>query len=114
MPLKIIIIVFIIAIVGRTWARRRHGDLTGREAGAWTLVWLLVLAASLNPRFTDHLARWVGIGRGADLLIFIAIVGLLTIVFWLLVRVEKLEHDITTIVRHQALTGETKGPVTKE
>lgn len=103
MPLKIFLSIFVVIVVVRTWARRRRGDLGGREAMAWTVLWVLVCAAVLNPHITDVVARWFGVGRGADLLIFISIVALFALVSWLLSRVEKIEREITSVVRETAL-----------
>lgn len=103
MPLKILLTIFIVVVLLRTWARRQRGGLSSREATAWTVLWLLVLAAVLNPHATDVVARWFGVGRGADLLILFSIVALFALVSWLLSRVAKIERDITTIVRETAL-----------
>ena len=103
MPLKIFLTLFIATVVRRTWAQRRRGEMTGREAALWTALWLLVLAAMLNPHATDVVARWFGIGRGADLLIFLSIVALFSLVSWLLSRVERIGRQMTEIVRREAL-----------
>ena len=103
MPLKILVFIFAVAVILRTWARRSRGDLSSREATAWTVLWILVFAAVLNPHATDVVARWFGVGRGADLLIFISVVALFALVSWLLSRVEKIEREITTVVRETAL-----------
>lgn len=103
MLLKIVITVFVILMVRRTWQRRTRRELNSREAAGWTGLWVLVLLASLWPQATDVLAQLAGISRGADLLIFISVVALFTLVSWLLVRVEKLERSLTQVVREEAL-----------
>ena len=108
-PIKAIIAVFILVVVLRTWRRRRRGDLSGREAVIWTVFWLIVLAAVLWPHATDVAARWAGIGRGADLLIFVSVIALFALVSWLLARVEKLERSLTRVVRDGALRGGESG-----
>lgn len=103
MPLKIFLFVFVAIAVWRTWARNRRGNLSAREATIWTVLWALVLTAVFNPHATDVVAQWFGVGRGADLLIFISVVTLFALVSWLLSRVEKIEREITTVVRETAL-----------
>lgn len=103
MPLKILITLFVILVVWRTWRRCARKELSGREAVGWTGLWTLVLLASLWPKATDVLAQLVGISRGADLLVFISVMALFTLVSWLLVRVEKLERSLTQVVREEAL-----------
>lgn len=102
-PIKAIIALFILVVVVRTWRRRKRGDLSGREAIAWIVLWVLVLLASLWPHATDVAAGWVGIGRGADLLTFISVIALFALVSWLLARVERLERSLTQVVREGAL-----------
>ena len=103
MPLKVLVTVFIAAVTWRTWLRWRRREMRGREAWLWTLLWALVLAASWRPQATDVVARWFGIGRGADLLIFLSVVALFALVSWLLSRVGKIEREITALVREMAL-----------
>lgn len=103
MPLKIFLSIFLVVVVLRTWMNQRRGVITRREAGLWTVLWVLVFAAVLNPHATDVVARWFGVGRGADLLIFVSILALFALVSWLLSRVSKVERDITTVVRETAL-----------
>lgn len=113
-PIKVIVTVFVLVVLGRTWQRRRRGELSPREAFAWSVLWALVLLASLWPHATDVAARWVGIGRGADLLIFVSVVALFALVSWLLARVERLERSLTQVVRASALRHGESGMVNRE
>lgn len=101
--LKLLTAVFIGWMVSRLVVRVKRRQLTVGEFTLWAGFWLLVLAAALWPHATDVVAWWFGIGRGADLLIFLSIVALFTLAWWLLSRMAKIERDITEIVRQEAL-----------
>ena len=55
------------------------------------------------PDSTTRIAGWLGVGRGADLLFYIAIVALTYLVLLLYSKIKKLESRVTELVRRQAL-----------
>ena len=69
----------------------------------WTAFWLLVVVVALTPQTTDVIARVAGVGRGADLLVYIGVVVLSYAVYRLVVRQQRLEHDVTELVRAIAI-----------
>jgi len=103
MIIKIVIIGFILFVLWRTFLRFRKEDITGREFLIWLIFWVLVTAATLVPRKTDVLAQWLGVGRGADLLVYLSIIVLFFVAFKIIVRLEKIDRDITKVVRNAAL-----------
>lgn len=103
MSIKAIVILFILFVLWRTILRFRQGDITFRELIIWVIFWFLVSVAALVPKKTDVVAQWLGVGRGVDLLIYISIVVLFFIVFKIIVKLEKIDRDITQIVRTTAL-----------
>ena len=103
--LKFITAAFIGWMMSRLVRRVKRRELGAGEFTIWASFWLLVLGASLWPHATDRVAWWLGIGRGADLLVFLSIVTLFSLAWWLLTRVQKIEREITAIVRETALRG---------
>jgi small membrane protein len=77
-----------------------------RAAFAWILLWIAAAAAIARPSITMAVARFLGIGRGADLVFYCAILGMLIALFLIYLRFKRLEREITTIVRHLALRQE--------
>ncbi len=69
----------------------------------WTAFWLLVVVVAVSPQTTDIIARIAGVGRGADLLVYIGVVVLSYAVYRLVVRQQKLEEDVTNLVRAIAI-----------
>ena len=109
MIIKIVIIAFVEGVLLKTVGRFRHNELSGRELTIWTIFWLLVAGATLVPKETDIVAQWFGVERGADLLVYLSIIALFFMVFKIIVKLEKLDRDITKIVRMQALDKENPG-----
>ncbi len=78
-------------------------DLRGRELIGWWIFWLVVAAAVAWPQATDGLAQLVGVERGADLLVYLSVLALFYAVFRILVSLERIHQDITTLTRAVAL-----------
>ena len=73
------------------------------RAGALSLAWTAVIVIVLLPQTTDLLAARVGIGRGADLVVYVALVALMYVVFRLVLKIQSIERDLTALVLHDAL-----------
>lgn len=83
--------------------RHREGDITVGELLLWLAVWLIVGIAVLLPQTTSFLANLVGVGRGVDLAVYLSIIFIFYILFRIFVRLERIEHDITKVIREMAL-----------
>ena len=103
MIIKIIIIAFILFVLYKTFLRFKQEDITIREFVIWTILWALVIVATLVPQQTDQIAQFVGVERGADLLVYLSIIVLFFAVFKIIVKQEKISRNITEIVRNTAI-----------
>ncbi len=103
MIIKIVIIIFVLVVLWRTFWRFRRNDITLRELIIWSVFWLLVAVVALVPKATDVVARFVGVERGADLLVYLSIMVLFFAVFKIIVKLEKIDRDVTVVVRKMAL-----------
>jgi len=74
----------------------------------WLLVWLAVGSVAVYPEGSTRLAHALGVGRGTDLLTYISLAAIFYMLFRLFLRQERIERDITKIVRHTALSDEQK------
>lgn len=74
-----------------------------RDALAWCLAWAAAGVAIAWPQLTARVARMLGIGRGADLVLYCAVV--VTMIGFLMVytRLRQVRRDLTLVVRHLAL-----------
>jgi len=85
-----------VAALIRGWATRR-------ESLIWAGICLAAGAAVLWPGTTSRIARTVGIGRGADLVFYCAVIVMM-IGFWMVyIRLRRVRREITLLVRHQAM-----------
>lgn len=103
MLIKVLIIVFALFVISRILMRYRRGELSSSETIFWCTFWLLIIGATLSPRTTDEIARYVGVERGADLLVYLSVIFLFFLVFKIFVQIHKIEQDITKIIRKIAL-----------
>jgi len=71
---------------------------------------ILVCAAMTiaEPELTQIVARFLGIGRGADVVLYLSVFAFLGISFYLYARCLRLERDITLLTRHLAMRDAVK------
>ena len=62
----------------------------------------------LLPDTTSFMAELVGIGRGADLIVYLSIVLIFYIIFQMTIKIEKIERNITKVVRTVAMKDEVE------
>lgn len=75
MIIRLILILAILALV--LWRLRQQSNTRGQALNKLSTLLLLVLAvaAVLSPDTTNSLAHFVGVGRGADLLLYCVSIG---------------------------------------
>lgn len=74
----------------------------------WVLFWLLAGVIVITPGSTFYFARLLGIGRGADLVVYLSLVAIFFIIFRLMVKIEQMNRNITKLVRKIALDENSK------
>ncbi len=93
----------ILAALGAVLVAVWQGKLRRREALLWCAILAAGATAILWPGVTSHVARFLGIGRGADLVLYLAVVAMF-VGFWMVyLRLRQLRRDITLLVRHLAI-----------
>ena len=75
------------------------------------VLFLIGTAAVLSPGSTTQVAQVLGVGRGADLIFYLAIIGGLFTGILLYGKIAKLERAQTELVRALALKHAEKGEV---
>ncbi len=71
---------------------------------AATTVWFLSFVFILSPDLTMQAANLLGIGRGADLVLYVFAILFIVTFFYFYARFRTLESQLTEIVRHIALS----------
>ena len=86
-----------------TWRRFRERVIPLREAISWSVLWSVAAAAVLLPQVTTRIAKFFGVGRGVDLILYSSVAVLFIFVFKLFIQHEKLERSLTELIRREAL-----------
>lgn len=66
-------------------------------------IWLAATIAILRPELTIRVAGILGIGRGADLVLYFLVIAYLISIFYIYQRFQKMESKISELVRYIAL-----------
>lgn len=103
MIIKVIATLFVVFALSRAVLRYRDGSIGIIGTVLWSLLWAGVLTIFWWPDLSGFLARLVGVGRGADALIYISILVIFYGLFRLYIKLEFIEHEITSLVRNLAL-----------
>ena len=103
MIIQILILAFIAFALVRTVRQFRAGRLTLAWLLFWVAFWLMAGVAVMLPQTTSTVANLVGVGRGADLVIYVSLLALFYLVFRVFVKIEEVEREITRLVRAIAL-----------
>ncbi len=69
----------------------------------WSAIWLSVVLVLAFPSTTMVLARLAGIGRGADLLIYLVVLVMFGGFFAVYLRFRRVEQKLSRIVRQLAI-----------
>ena len=66
-------------------------------------VWVAAGSAVFLPATTSTVADLFGVGRGVDLVVYVSIIALFYLVFRIYDKVERVENDVTRLVREDAV-----------
>jgi small membrane protein len=88
-----------------------------RSSGRWVrafrmCVWLSAAAAILNPLLPQKVATYLGIDRGADLVLYLSVLCFLWVAFFLYSCHLRVQRQVTQLTRHIAIqeAQKTEGP----
>jgi len=101
--IQILLVIFFLFALSRVVLRYRVGDLRVGGLVFWCLFWVIAGIVVVIPNSSAYFAEIVGVGRGADLVVYVSLVVLFFMIFKLNVKIEKINKDITKIVREESL-----------
>lgn len=101
--IQIVLVLFAAFAFSRAAIGFRRGTVTLVQLVLWLLFWGAVVVVAIHPETTVAMARAFGVGRGADLAIYLALVLLFFLQFRLFARIEDVERQLTRVVRALAL-----------
>jgi len=99
----LIIISLIFLFSGITKFFRREKSQTLFKLISTIFIWGAVLVFSIFPELTHSISKKLGLGENLNTLIFIGFVILFMIVFKIINILERIERNISEIVRKEAL-----------
>jgi len=108
LPVQILLSAFLLFALSRVFLRFKEGGISLGQFLFWCGLWLLAFFTIFNPGATLYWAKLLGIGRGADVVLYASVIVLFYLVFRLHVFIEDIHHDITQLVREVALGQEKK------
>ena len=92
----------------RELARVRNGPISLRFRLFRCLVWLGAAVTIADPMLVQRLAMAVGIGRGADVVLYLFVLTSIGTSFCFYSRYVRLQRQITELVRYLAIRDVTK------
>lgn len=102
-PIKIILSVFALFAWTRVVLRFRDRIVNTKELAFWSLIWFSAIVIIFVPNKTTTLAKLLGMGRGFDAMILIAVMVLFYSVYRLYIKSNEAEQEITKVIRQVAL-----------
>lgn len=100
--IQYVLILVIVCILWQTFKKFRTKNISLREFLFWLVFWMAVAVAILMPKFTVFLANYLGVGRGADLVVYASLIFVFYMIFRIFSRQNKIEKDISKIVEEIA------------
>ncbi|MCX6807247.1 MAG: DUF2304 family protein [Patescibacteria group bacterium] len=100
---QIFIPLLCLAMIIGNWTRHRTGELNRRGFIIWSLIWLFLGIFALFPETSSMVARVTGIKNSFSALTVTAFLVLFYLVFHGFRRMERMNRELTKIVRNHAL-----------
>ena len=102
-PIQIIAIIFALFALSRATLRLKDKSINNLQFMFWGLIWTIVIVVAFIPNITSSISQIFGIGRGMDLVVYVSIALLFYLMFRLYIKMDKLDRNITKVVRKIAL-----------
>jgi hypothetical protein len=90
--------------------RLRTAVPTRRATLVRLAVWLTALIAICDPQLVTRFANALGIGRGADAVLYLFALAFVATSFYFYSRQVKLQRQITALASHLAIADARRGP----
>jgi hypothetical protein len=99
-----IALIIIAFFISRLFWQKKKNYIGFNEFLFWLAFWLLAAGLMVSLKSIDHLVAGLGFsGTGIEVLLYLSVAMLFYFVFRLRLKLEKIEKDITKIVKNIAL-----------
>lgn len=106
--IQILLVLLILFIISRLIIRLRNKQIRLVNFLIWLFFWIVGAGIILYPEASSYIARVLGVGRGADVVIYVSLILIFYFVFYITVRLRIIEQQITKIVRKISLSEDEK------
>lgn len=103
LTIQLLFVAFAVYVMTRIIVRFRQHTIGLRELAFGVCFWAAVAVCVIVPGITQWFAGILGVGRGADVVFYVGMVGLSYASFRLYFRCRRLEHQLAILVRKLAL-----------
>jgi hypothetical protein len=110
MLIQILLIAILCALLFVTVRRARQGVIRWGEALLWAALWVAAAVVIVLPKTTSLIATLIGVGRGVDAVVYVSVTLLFALLFRVFLKIDRLDQQITTLVRREALRDLGVGP----
>ena len=100
---QILFIVLAVIFLFKTIVNFKNNKVRQKTFLFWTVLWIAVIVLAVIPQTTNFFSKILGIGRGVDVAVYFSIILLFFLVYKIGIRLEKIEHEITELVRRETL-----------
>lgn len=100
---QILILIFVGFVIYNALRRFFKKDISFWLMTFWVGLWILVGIIAVFPVIIEYTATLVGVGRGVDLLIYLALMVCFYNLFKISTKQKKLEKNIVDLVRKNAI-----------
>src|SRR4051812_17817481 len=107
-PSQFFLLTFVLIALIKAIYSYKQGGMRALNGLLWTLVWIGTASIIIFPDVTSFVAHLLGIGRGADLIIYASLIIIFYLIFRIHLKLARLEQEITELVRAIALERLTK------
>jgi hypothetical protein len=106
---QLIALIIILFFLSRLFIQKRKKQIGANEFAFWLVFWLLAAGAIIFLKRIDALVAELGFsGTGIEVLFYAGVIILFYLIFRLRLRLERMERDITKIVRNLAINSPSK------
>ncbi len=97
---QVIALIIILIFLARLFWQKQKNDISVNEFLFWLIFWVLSALVIIFIKWIDQFVANLGFsGRGIEILFYLGVLLLFYLIFKLRLKMEKIEKDITKIVR---------------
>ena len=102
-PIQLLLIAFVLFALAKVIQKYTQRGMPVLQFVSWVLIWVAAAIIISFPDTTSFLAHILGIGRGADLILYTGLLIAFYLIFRIHLTLDRLEQEITEVIRAIAL-----------